>query len=145
MTDAARAASHGSWLLWVGPLIAIAGFLSYYSFFVQWPALRDTAWLNILILVVALTLSFVGLRRTWAGGLLRRVAGVASTAFSGALLAGLVTYCYLLSYGVPDASRAAGIGTNLPAITLAAHDGSGFDLGAASTKPLILVFYRGFW
>ncbi len=145
MTDPTPGATRRNHLLWLGPLIAIPGFISYWGFFVRWPSLRDTAWLNILILLVALAISVVGLRRAWSGGLLKRAAGLGSATVPALLLAGLVAYCYGLSYGLPDAARAAGVGERMPAVTLTAHDGTTFDLGAASDEPLVLVFYRGFW
>lgn len=53
-------------LLWLGPLIAVPGLLSYFAFFSRWPIFRDAAWLNFLILAAALAISAMGLRRAWA-------------------------------------------------------------------------------
>ena len=131
-------------LLWIGPLIAIPGFLSYYVFFSRFPVFRDTAWLNIGILLGATAISVAGLRRGWGRGSLQRVAGVASLAVSGFLTGLLITYCYVLSYQLPDANLAVAEGAPMPAITLASYDGRDVDLGEAG-ESMVLVFYRGFW
>lgn len=137
--------TEGNPFLWLGPLIAIPGFFSYWGFFVRWPLFRDTAWLNIGILLVAVALSILGLRRAWPRGGWRRLAGAGGAALSALLLAGLVAYCYGMSYGLPSADAAIAEGATIPAVTLAAHDGSQVDLARASQQPLVLVFYRGHW
>ena len=89
-------------LLWLGPLIAVPGLLSYFVFFSRWPAFRDTAWLNFAILAVALAISAMGLRRAVASGGWRLFAGIASTITSGGLGALLVAYVFFLSNGLPS-------------------------------------------
>ena len=128
---------------WMGPLIAVPGFLSYWLFFVQWPLFRDFPWMNLLILSLAIGISLVGVRRarTRRG----RIGSVAGLTFS-LLLTGLLSYyCFVLSYQVPDAGRAVATGTPLPAVTLVSWDGKPIDLGEAGRDELILVFYRGYW
>jgi hypothetical protein len=130
--------------LWIGPLIAIPAFFSYYVFFAQWPVFRDTAWLNIGLLLGALALSVLGLRSVWARGVLLRVGGVASVLVSGAFATMLILYCYVLSYGLPSDEEVVRLGERLPAISLVSDTGETVDLAAAG-ESLILVFYRGFW
>ena len=130
---------------WLGPLIAVPGFLSYYLFFARYPAFRDFPWANLLLLAGAVALSVVGLRRVWAGGALAKLGGVAGLVVSAGLTGLLAFYCFVLSYQLPDASHAARRGQPIPTMVLASHDGTPFDLGAASREPLVLVFYRGFW
>ena len=131
--------------LWLGPVIAVPGFLSYYGFFVQWAVFRDTAWLNIGILLGATAISLLGLLRAWPRGIGWRAAGVVSTGVSGFLTGLLIVYCYGLSYGLPSADLAALEGQRIPSVTLASYDGTEIDVGLATDQPLILVFYRGFW
>jgi len=145
MTESDETGPSRNHYVWLGPLIALPGFLSYFMLFSKWPAFRDTGWLNLLILAGALTISVIGLRRAWSGGVGRRVAGVAGTVFTAFFAALLPFYIFSLSYSLPDASEGAGLGERIPAITLASYDGSSIDLGAPSDDPLILVFYRGFW
>ncbi len=130
--------------LWVAPLLGAFGFLSYWGFFAQWAFFRDTAWLNLLILVVAFAISLQVLFSVWSGGGWRRITAVGGTALCAAFSFGLIYYCFVLSYELPAAHLAADQGQGLPAITLTAHNGNQVDLAAAD-KPTIVVFYRGFW
>ncbi|MGH0028936.1 MAG: hypothetical protein ACQGVC_04035 [Myxococcota bacterium] len=143
MTDSPD--SRAGHLLWIAPLLAIAGFFSYFGFFVRWPVLRDTGALNLVVLLAALALSVVALRRGWPGGVGRRIAGVLGVLVSTLLLAGFVGYLYFLSYQLPATDGVVEVGEPLPAVTLAAHDGSSLALGEAGDGPLVLVFYRGHW
>ena len=71
--------------LWLGPLLAIVGLVSYYTLFYRWPMTRDVPWVNFAILLGALALSAVGLARAWRRGGWRRFAGVAGFLWSTGL------------------------------------------------------------
>jgi hypothetical protein len=131
--------------LWLGPLIAIPGFLSYFAFFSQWATFRDTPWLNLLILTGAIALSITGLRAAWSRGPLLRAGGALSVVVSAGLTVLLLGYCYGISNNLPDAELAAHDGDPIPQAILLADDGSEVDLQAVAAGRLILVFYRGFW
>ena len=131
--------------LWLGPLTAVVGFLSYYTFFAQWPIFRDVPWANLLILTLAICISGIGLRRAWPEFGWRRVAGVTGMFVSSALTVMLLLYCFVLSYKLPSADLAVKQGGQIPFVSLASNDGSQVNLGEAATDRLILVFYRGFW
>ena len=137
---AIRKSNHAAWL---GPLIAVPGFLSYYGVFSMYPALRDFPWLNLLILAGATGLSLTAVRRARRGW--SRFGSLAGLSISGGLLALLCFYCFVLSYQVPDANLVADDGTRIPSITLASWDGTQIDLAEAASDKLILVFYRGHW
>ena len=131
--------------LWLGPVLAIAGFLSYYLYFVQFAALRNVPWVNFPLLVIALALSLYGLYRAWSGGWLMKTAGVFSAAFSLAIVGLFSWYVFSFSYGVPSAEQAAKSGTALPSMVLVADDGANVDVSEAASDKLILVFFRGYW
>ena len=135
-----RKKNHAAWL---GPLIAIPGFLSYYTVFYMYPVLRDFPWLNLLILGGAVALSVTAVRRARPGW--RRFGSIAGLFVSGGLLVSLCLYCFVLSYGVPDPNRVADDGTRIPSITLASWDGEQINVAEAARDKLILVFYRGHW
>lgn len=143
MTDSHSARRSRNHAAWVAPLIALAGFLSYFVVFSQWPLFRDFPWLNLLVLTGAVALSVVALRRAAPGW--GRAGSVAGLGVSLLLLVGLCLYCFVLSYQLPDAGRVVGEGTEIPALSLAASDGSQIDVAAAAQEKLILVFYRGHW
>jgi hypothetical protein len=140
-----RGAAGANHALWIGPLIAVAGLLSYFGFFARWPLFRDTAWLNFLILIAALAISAMGLRRAWPGGGWQRFGGVGSTLASGGLGALLVAYVFFLSYGLPSTDGVTAEGEPIPAVTLASYDGQPVNVASAGAGSTVLVFYRGFW
>lgn len=131
--------------LWMGPLLAVAALLSYPTFFVQWPVFRDTAWLNLLLLLLAVALSIAGLRRNWPVRGWRRLAGIGGTVLSVTLATFFMWYLYENTYWLPPADVTALNGTRIPAVSLASETGELVDLGAAAKGPLLLVFYRGHW
>ena len=144
MTQPASApASRRNHAAWLGPVIAVAGFLSYSTISAQYPILRDFPWLNLLILAGAMALGVVAVRRAATGR--GRAASVAGLGISTFLTGLLVFYCFFYSYGLPDAGRVADDGTQIPPISLASWDGKKIDVEAAAQGKLILVFYRGYW
>lgn len=143
MTAPGSAAGSRNHAAWLGPLIAVPGFFSYWLYFSRWPVFRDFPWLNLLILLAAIGLSVIAIRRATPGW--GRRGSAAGLVFSSLLLGALSFYCFVLSYGLPDTARVADDGTRLPAITLASYDGTQIDVAEAAQDKLILVFYRGFW
>ena len=128
---------------WLAPLVALFGFLSYYTIFNMYPVLRDVPWLNLLILTAAIALGALAFQR--AGSTAGKVGAGAGLALSVALTGLLSLYAFYLSYQLPDAGRVKGEGTPVPTMKLASWDGQPIDLGAASRDKLVLVFYRGHW
>ena len=129
--------------LWAGPALALFGFLSYYTIFYQWPALRDVPWLNLILLVAASAISYVGFSRARRTGGWRSIAGGIGVAFSVALTALLSYYCFSLSYGLPTTDQALAVGGSIPNIVLQDHQGRDVSLGG--NERTLLVFYRGHW
>src|SRR5688500_20161052 len=54
-----------NWPLWLGFLLSIATFFSYFAVFVWHPVTRDFPWANLLLFLVAAVLLFLGLRRAF--------------------------------------------------------------------------------
>lgn len=129
--------------LWFGPLLAVFGFVSYYTIFSRWPVLRDVPWLNLGILLIATAVSWKGLRRARPAGGWRRAAGFLAVGLSLSLIGLLSFYCFDLSYGLPSADLALAVGKPVPAITL--KDNRGRDVDIARDERTLLVFYRGHW
>ena len=50
-------------LVWVGAVVSVVGLLSYFFYFARFPALRDSAWLNFLLVGLGLVLSAMAIRR----------------------------------------------------------------------------------
>src|SRR5919106_6030746 len=55
-----------NWPLWVGFLLTLAAFITYFSVFVWYPVTRDFPWANLLIFAIAAVLLVMGLRRGFA-------------------------------------------------------------------------------
>jgi hypothetical protein len=128
-----------SHLVWIGPLVSIIGLVSYFTFFVRFPALRDVPKVNMPLVVIGLVASLWALlrrRSLWA------VAGLlVSVVCAGALAA----YVYILSYQIPDAERAIAVGEEAPTFALPDERGHTVNLENFRGSNVVLVFYRGFW
>src|SRR4051812_4449797 len=57
-----------NWPLWLGFLLTLFAFLSYFFIFVLFPFTRDFPWANLVLFVIAGVLLFMGLRRGFAAG-----------------------------------------------------------------------------
>lgn len=135
---ASSARSHRH-LVWIGALVSLVGLVSYFFVFVRIPFLRDTAWLNLLLVAVGLVLSIAAIRRR------RSVLSFAGAAVSLACVALLVGYVFVLSEQLPETDGVVAVGAAAPAFDLLDHTGAAVSLDDFSGRPLVMVFYRGFW
>ena len=133
-----------NYLLWLGPLVSLLGFVSYWALFARWPALRDDPWANLIILALGVVASTIALRRAWPGSAWRRIAGSGGLAVSCGLAGLLLFYCYAWSYGLPESPGARAIGDRVPSVALEDQRGKRVDLAAVRGET-VLVFYRGYW
>src|ERR1700736_2613238 len=114
--------------VWAGFGIALLAFLSYYLFFIRWPATRDVPWANLLIFLVGGLFLGIGLNRAYRQP--ERYRGK----ISGALLSVLSLlvfglFCYFnfsLAKALPAAN--AGLQEGQPA--------PDFNLSDANGKPV---------
>lgn len=131
--------------LWLGPVVAAVGLVSYYTVFNWWPATRDFPWVNLLLLAGGVGLSVAGLRRAWPRGGWRRPAAALGLGLSSLLAATLVWYCFSYSYRLPPASAALDVGDAVPRLALPDPEGRPVEIAAADGVRTLLVFYRGYW
>lgn len=126
-------------LVWIGALVSTFGLVSYFTLFATYPSLRDTAWLNLVLVGIGLTLSVLAVRRrrSWLslGGALLSVACVV-------LLAG---YVFGLSQQLPPTDGVIAVGAVAPDFSLPDQTGAKVSLADFAERPVVLVFYRGFW
>ena len=127
-------------MVWLGPLLAIVGVLSYFTIFVNWPITRDVPWVNLLLLAFAVGASIAGFARAR-----RRVLASAGLALTLFLSGFFVWYCYVFSYDLPSAELALDVGAPVPAIVLRDDRGQDVELSALASDKLVLVFFRGHW
>jgi hypothetical protein len=137
-----------NWLLWIGFLFALAGFLSY-TFFVQFPSTRDFPWANLLLFAVGGILLVLGLFRAFGRPQLYR-GKIFGPILSTLAILMFALLSYVLFYElrqVPPSTGAPRVGQKAPEFTLSDQDGKDVALSdlVSKSKAVALIFYRGFW
>jgi len=135
---------HASWL---GPLITLFGFLSYFLYFYQYPATRDFPIVNLPLVLLGLGLSALG---CWSllknrARLLRKLLGGLGLLFSFGLTGLLIFYVFYYSYQLPESTAAPAVKTPAPDFTLTDANGEPVTLSSLRGKKVIIDFYRGNW
>ena len=143
-----------NWPLWLGFLLSVVTFFSYFAVFVWYPVTRDFPWANLLLFLVAAVLLIVGLRRAFAGD--RRRSKIVATIVT--TLGVVVIAFFLFAYFVggrwlPASKGAPQVGQKAPDFTLTDSGGKAVSLNELLSKPIngnapkgvLLVFYRGYW
>ena len=133
-------------LIWIGPLVAFAGVVSYFEVFARFPALRDVPWVNLPLTALGLALSGAGLQRAWRSAVRVRTKVLAAIGFGFSLLlaAALIWYVFSWSYQMPSTGKARNL-AEAPDFALAASTGETVRLSDYRGRKVVLVFYRGFW
>ncbi|MGC1482227.1 MAG: hypothetical protein WA789_00400 [Candidatus Acidiferrum sp.] len=156
-----------SWNLriWVGFVLCVAAFVSYFTVFIRYPFTRDFPWATLLLMAAALFLVASGISRAFRRADAYR--GKISGSILGVLTVGIVGFflvmTFYLSRQIPAAHGAPRVGETAPDFTLPDSNGNSVTLsslihspfvaggqsaaGVASgkTAAVILIFYRGYW
>jgi hypothetical protein len=146
-----------NWPLWIGFVLTIAAFLTYFFIFVQFPVTRDFPWANLLIFVVALVLLFTGVRRGFASDRphptrSKIVTSIVAT-LSVVILGLFVFIIFVEGRWLPASKGAPQVGQRAPDFSLPDTNGTQVSLGDLLSTPVngsaprgvLLVFYRGYW
>jgi len=140
-SDPPRRRNH---LLWIGPLVVFAGFVSYYQVFARFAVLRDFPWVNLPVMWVGVVLSALGVRAAFREGR-RKILGPIALIFS-LLVAGLFhAYIFWYSYRMPGETPTTSAMTLAPDFTLTDQHGRSLTLSDLRGRKAVLVFYRGHW
>lgn len=134
--------------VWIGPLLTLAGALSYFLFFAQFPALRDFPLLNLPIVLLGLALAGAGCWKmfTSPGGMLGKMFASASLLLSLGVAGLYCFYIFFLSYQMPDAATTSPeLQAAAPGFSLPDQNGKQVQLSDYLGSKVILVFYRGHW
>ena len=144
-----------SWPLWAGLLLTLGAFFSFMAVFVNYPSTRDFPWATFLLFAVALTLTFMGVRRAFSEGTsrARKIVSALVTAVSVFLVFGFVFGFFVVGRQIPRASAAPKVGQKAPEFRLVDSSGKTVALSELLTTPIegkapkgvLLVFYRGYW
>jgi len=146
-----------NWPLWVGLLVTIAAFMSYFFVFVWFPFTRDFPWANLLLFVIAGILLFMGVRRGFASDcphrMRSRIVAVIVSAFSVLVCALFIFSIFVVGRWLPASKGAPQVGQRAPEFSLPDTTGKAVSLNELLTSPVngkasrgvLLVFYRGYW
>jgi hypothetical protein len=134
-------------LLWIGPLVAFTGAVSYFVVFAYVPVLRDFPWLNFPLVLAGIVVSVVGLWRAFSDdptALSKFLAVCGLLACLG--IGGLFSfYVLVLSNRLPSIDGVAAELATAPDFTLADQNGRLVTLSDFRGRNVVLVFYRGHW
>jgi hypothetical protein len=146
-----------NWPLWVGFLLTLGAFLSFFFVFVWFPVTRDFPWANFVLFLIAAVLLFAGIRRGFAADqphptrskLVSSIVGVLSLFVFGFFLFAM----FVASRGLPASAGAPHVGQRAPDFTLTDATGKAVSLSELLSSPIngsppkgvLLVFYRGYW
>ena len=146
-----------NWPLWLGFLITLAAFLSYFFIFVEFPFTRDFPWANLVLFLIAGVLVFMGLRRGFAAARPHPTRSkIVSTIFSLLSVAVFAMFIFIIFIGgrwLPASKGAPQVGQRVPEFTLPDMSGKQVSLNELLTTPIngnapkgvLLIFYRGYW
>jgi hypothetical protein len=146
-----------NWPLWLGFVLSLAAFFTYFSVFVWFPLTRDFPWANLLIFAVALVFIFIGVRRGFAADRphpTRSKIVAAIVAGLSVLITGLFVFAFFVAGGwLPESKGAPQVGQRAPDFTLPDTTGKQVSLNELLTTPVngsapkgvLLIFYRGYW
>ena len=132
---------------WIGPILALAGAVSYFTYFARFPGLRDFPWVNLPLALAGLGVSGVAVWRSiarrdeWRGLILAPLGLLLALACSGFLMA----YVFFLSNALPAPTPTSTGLAALPDLALADQEGRTVRLTDFRGRKLVLTFYRGYW
>jgi hypothetical protein len=146
-----------NWPLWVGFLLTLVAFFTYFSVFVWFPVTRDFPWANLVIFVIAGLLLFLGIRRGFAADRPHPTRSKIVTSIVGllsfAVFAFFVFAIFIAARWLPASTGAPQVGQRAPDFTLTDTTGRQVSLNELLTSPVngsapkgvLLIFYRGYW
>jgi len=146
-----------NWPLWLGFLLPLGAFLSYFFIFIWFPFTRDFPWANLLLFVIAVVLLFMGLRRGFASDRPHPIRSkIVSSIVSLLSLVVIALFVFTIFIGgrwLPASKGAPQVGQRAPEFSLPDSSGKTVSLNELLTTPIngnapkgvLLVFYRGYW
>ncbi|MEO6392012.1 MAG: hypothetical protein ABIP75_09185 [Pyrinomonadaceae bacterium] len=146
-----------NWPLWSGLILSVVAFVSYFTVFVQIPAMRNFPWANLILFGLAGVALIVGVRRAFAPDRpkptrAKLAAGVA--VFLSFIVVGMFVFTvFIMARWLPPSKGAPQVGQKAPEFALSDTTGKPVSLTELRTAPIngkapkgvLLVFYRGYW
>jgi len=146
-----------NWPLWLGFLLSIGAFLTYFFIFVWFPFTRDFPWANLVLFVIAGILLYLGVRRGFASDrphpVRSKIVTTIVSTLSVVIFAFFVFTIFVEGRRLPASKGAPQVGQRAPDFTLPNTTGKLVSLNELLTSPIngtapkgvLLVFYRGYW
>jgi hypothetical protein len=146
-----------NWPLWVGFVLTIAAFITYFFVFVQFPITRDFPWASLLLFVIALALVGLGVRRGFASDrprpMLSKIVASIVSLLSVVILGLFIFTIFIAGRWLPASKGAPQVGQQAPDFALPDTNGNQVSLEDLLTAPIngrapkgvLLIFYRGYW
>ena len=148
---------HFNWPLWVGFLLTLSAFFTFFFIFVWIPSTRDFPWANLLIFLIAAVFLVLGVRRGFAPDrphpIRSKVITSIVTTLSVAVIGLFLFAFFVLGRWLPASTGAPQVGQRAPDFTLSDSTGKQVSLAELRTAPIngnapkgvLLIFYRGYW
>lgn len=146
-----------NWPLWVGFLLTLSAFFTFFFIFVWIPATRDFPWANLLMFSIAVVLLVMGVRRGFAAdrphpARSKIITSIIAT-LSVAVIGFFIFTVFVAARWLPPSKGAPQVGQQAPDFTLTDTTGKQVSLTELRTAPIdgkapkgvLLVFYRGYW
>ncbi len=133
--------------VWLGFVVTFVGFVSYYLYFAQFPALRDMPWVNLPLVFLGALLSGAGCLQVFrhSKGIFGKLAAVSTFSLTLLIASFLPFYVFVLSYELPAAADAPASAATAPAFALQDQNDQTVSLTDYQGKKAVVVFYRGHW
>src|SRR5258708_14151500 len=127
-----------NWLVLAGVVVCVICFLSFFFFFVKFPATRGFPWVNLLLFGLAGILSVIGLRRafTQSDEYRGKIFGSILAALSVAIFGLFAFIVFVESKGLPAAHGSPQVGQKAPEFSLVDTNGRAGKLTEVRTAPM---------
>ena len=133
-------AAGGRRLFWSGVLLALLSFVSYFGFTLNLPGSAGYTWIHERLVEAGAVIAVLSWWR-----LPPRFSTRIGTGMAVAVAALLLGYVHLYSSMLPSTEGVIQVGQRAPVFSLPGPDGESFSSETFLGKPLILIFYRGYW
>lgn len=137
--------------IYLGFLLILGSWISYYAVFYRYPITRDMPWLNFFLFAAGLALIGLGAWRAWRRPLMYR-GRVSAPVFGalGVLIAGaFLLIVFVVARHLPPSKLAPAVGDRAPDFTLPDTNNHPVTLSKLLRRHksgfVLLVFYRGYW
>lgn len=146
-----------NWPLWVGFVLTLIAFFTYFAVFVWFPITRDFPWASLLIFLLAAVLLVMGVRRGFASNRAHPTRSKVITSIVATLSVVVIGFfvfaVFVAARWLPPSKGAPQVGQQAPDFTLTDTTGKQVSLTELRTAPIdgkapkgvLLIFYRGYW